>query len=649
MPGRAEEPSPASVEPASADSGHAAVAPAPEADWFAMAAAARQRPKTIAVLVQTLKRAVALVWAADRRLLLVTAALQVAGSVLLIAQLTLVKVTFDRLMDVDESEAARGAMVLAVFLLAGATAASSVIALVLSLKQRLLEGLTLRHVWLGILDVSGSVDLATFERPGFFDHLQRIRISAVARPLLVTQGLLELAGGVLGTLGVTAALLAVQPLLVPALFLAGLPLFLTARRTSYLEFDFVARQTPSHRARDYLAQVLSGREEAKEVRAFGLTGVLREDYEQNYEGYLRDLRRHLGQRQRLGVISTLSSTALTGLTVALLLGLFLTRRITLAEAGTALIAVRVLAGRVSMLFGGVGRIFESGLFLEDFHNFLSLRPTSAPDGPPGLETTSFERLSVEDVSFRYPGAHRDVLSHVSLQVDRGQVIAIVGENGSGKTTLAKLLAGLYVPTAGRICWDGVNVEALDAVAMRRHIAVIFQDFVRYQLTAQRNIGLGRPEAADDRAGVRAAAAQAGALTLIDELPRGFETILSKEYADGVDLSLGQWQRVALARAFYRDAPFVILDEPSASLDARAEHQLFESIRTLLTDRTVLVISHRFSTVRSADHIFVLRDGRIVEDGRHEDLMAAEGTYAELFNLQAAGYQDTAVPEASSAV
>jgi ATP-binding cassette subfamily B protein len=225
-----------------------------------------------------------------------------------------------------------------------------------------------------------------------------------------------------------------------------------------------------------------------------------------------------------------------------------------------------------------------------------------------------------------------------MRIGPGEVIALVGENGSGKTTLAKLLGTLFTPTQGRVLWGGEDVRILDRDEVRRQVGIIFQDFVRYQLTARENIGYGRPEAVDDVEGIAAAARQAGADAFLERLPEGYETVLGKEFTGGYDLSLGQWQRIALARAFFREARLLVLDEPTASLDARSEHELFEYVQALAQGRSVLLISHRFSTVKSADRIYVLHQGEIVEEGSHDELVAQGGRYAELFGLQAAAYR-----------
>ena len=247
------------------------------------------------------------------------------------------------------------------------------------------------------------------------------------------------------------------------------------------------------------------------------------------------------------------------------------------------------------------------------------------------------RNFIDGVSFAYPTAKESALRNVSLNIHAGEIVALVGENGSGKTTLAKLLAGLYRPTSGTITWDGIDIHGMDATELRTGIAAIFQDFVRFHLRAQDNVGLGRVDAIDDLDTIREAARQADADAFLSTLPNGYDTVLGPEFEGGSDLSIGQWQRVALARAFFRQAQFVILDEPTAALDPRAEHDLFQRIRALLAGRTVLLISHRFSSVRNADRIYVLDNGRVTESGTHEELMRREGRYAELFQLQAAAY------------
>jgi ATP-binding cassette subfamily B protein len=282
-------------------------------------------------------------------------------------------------------------------------------------------------------------------------------------------------------------------------------------------------------------------------------------------------------------------------------------------------------------------LYEATLFIRDYSSFLTLEPAVEADEGTRPAPHGFERLTVENVAFTYPESDRPAVDGVSMEIGKGEVVALVGENGSGKTTLAKMLAGLYRPESGRILWDDVDLDEVDADELRQSVAVIFQDFERYLLPARENVGLGRKERIEDFEAIIEAAARADADEFISGLPEGYETMLGREFAGGFDLSIGQWQRVALARAFFRDAPFVILDEPTASLDARAESRLFERMRELLDGRSVVLISHRFSSVRSADRIYVLHDGRVVEHGSHDQLMAEDGLYAELFTLQARAY------------
>jgi ATP-binding cassette subfamily B protein len=302
-----------------------------------------------------------------------------------------------------------------------------------------------------------------------------------------------------------------------------------------------------------------------------------------------------------------------------------------------------LGQRVAAAANSAGALSETALFIDDYLALVEIGqpapngtesdPTAAAGDPPRAL-----HVRAESVSFSYPGARGPALRDVSLEIAPGEVVALVGENGSGKTTLAKLLGGLYVPERGRVTLNGADTASSDRNELRRSVAVIFQDFIRYALPAHENIALGRHENLSDREGVRWAARVAGADEDLERLPDGYETMLGPAFEGGTDLSVGQWQRVALARALFRDAPFVILDEPTAALDARAEHDLFVRIRELLAGRSVLLISHRFPSVRMADRIHVMHAGTIVESGTHEELIARAGRYAELFGLQAATYR-----------
>jgi ATP-binding cassette subfamily B protein len=395
--------------------------------------------------------------------------------------------------------------------------------------------------------------------------------------------------------------------------------------------------TEVERRRNYLYMLLSGKDAAKELRAFGLGGFLRERFDRLYDEHLTELRKVARRRLRVSLLGNLLTTVVLGGIVAALLVLALNGRIGLAEAGTAAGAVFVLGERLMNSVFAAGMLYESSLFIEDFTSFVAMGSEVEARRSRGPAPQGFQRLQVEDVSFTYPSAATPAVADVSMEIGAGEIVALVGENGSGKTTLAKLLCRLYLPEQGRVLWDGTDTAAVHPDELRRSVAVIFQDFLHYALPAAENIGMGRHQRIGDAEAIRASALHAGADDFLAKLPHGYDTVLGPEFEGGKELSVGQWQRVALARAFIRDASFIILDEPTAALDARAEHELFESIRTLCRGRSVLLISHRFSSVRSADRIYVLDGGRVAESGSHDELMDLGGRYAELFTLQASAY------------
>jgi ATP-binding cassette subfamily B protein len=585
------------------------------------------------------RSAVKLAKDANPRLFYLSAAGQILVALLLGLQVLMGKLALEAIFDADRTDGSVGDALAPLIGLVAAGALASFVGAFQTQAQRLLGQQVRRDTLDSTLGVTTAVDLETFESPEFFDDLQRVQTNALLQPLTMSTGLMTTLGGILGALGLAIALLAIEPLVVPLLLAAALPLWLVARKTGRLEFDFNVDQTPGERLRFYLVATLIGRDEAKELRAFGLGETLRDRWEKSYEAYLGDLRTHVRRRLLLALGGTFATVVVTVGAFALLVSFVISDRMSLADAGAAVLAIRLLGTRIEYIFKGVTALFESSLFLEDLHRFLARAPAEPePSGDGAGLRRSFEELVVDDVHFRYPESEGEALRGVSLRIRAGEVVALVGENGSGKTTLAKLLSALFTPTGGRILWDGEDVRSLDRRALRRQIGVIFQDFVRYQLTARENIGFGRAEAVDDVEAIAEAARQAGADHYLEGLPEGYETMLGKEFTGGYDLSIGQWQRIALARAFFRRAQLLVLDEPTASLDARAENELFEYVQALAHGRSVLLISHRFSTVKSADRIYVLHEGEIVEEGTHDELVANGGRYAELFELQASAYR-----------
>ncbi|HEV2369925.1 MAG TPA: ABC transporter ATP-binding protein, partial [Acidimicrobiales bacterium] len=427
-----------------------------------------------------------------------------------------------------------------------------------------------------------------------------------------------------------------EPLFFAAMVVAYIPVWLATLTASKVLYHWTVEQTERDRRRLYLQAVLSRKEEAKEVRSYGLAPYLRRCYEELYDARIHDLNTMVRRRLTAGLAGSLATSTLTAAAVALLVWMVRSGHMSVAAAGAAGGGVVLLGTQLRGLTSGLGQLYQSSLFIEDFNSFV-IRPPVAPSAQLGGATAGgrLDVVRADAVSFTYPSRTEPALREVTVEVNRGEVVALVGENGSGKTTLAKLMAGLYRPDRGQVTSDGA---AIDPTAHRERCAVLFQDFVHYQLSAGENVSLGRWTRPDRQKGVAEAGQRAGAARFVHELPGGYDTFLGPEFCGGVDLSIGQWQRLALARAFYRDAPLVILDEPTASLDPRSEAQLFETVRELFTGRAVLLISHRFSSVRSADRIYVLEGGRVVEHGTHDQLMARGGKYSELYLLQAATFR-----------
>lgn len=592
--------------------------------------------------------AVRLVWAASPRMLLASVALKLVNGAGLATALIFGRDLIGGVLAADQAGDAPGigAVVPQLLTVVGILAALGVVTAAGREVREILSETTARRTKQEIIDVARRVELSAYETPAFHDRLVRAA-SGEHRPIQMVDGLVGTIGAVASIGGIVVALLAIQPWLVPLLVLAGIPLLVGVMRAGQAMFGFHMRMTTVARARSYLYRLLTEKDPAKEVRAFGLGGYLDQRHSELYERHMAELRKTTRKRFRIAVISTVGLTAALGAGMTGLLALAMSGRLDLAETATAAGALLILGERIMSTVHHAGEMYEAGLFVEDFTTFVDTAPVTHAATGTRPAPAAFARISVDQVTFTYPAADTPALRDVSLEIAAGQVIALVGENGSGKTTLAKLLSRLYLPDHGVIAWDDVDTAQMDAESLRGRIAVIFQDFARYDLTARENIGLGAVDLLHDREAVEAAARRAGADGYLTALPTGYETILSPEYEGGRDLSVGQWQRVALARAFIRDAPLIILDEPTASLDPRAEHDLFQSIRQLYSGRTVLMVSHRYNTVRDADHIYVLDHGRIIEHGNHDQLMAQRGVYAELFTLQAAAYTELPSPAGPS--
>jgi ATP-binding cassette, subfamily B, bacterial len=577
-----------------------------------------------------------LVWSAGRNTFLLTSALSLLAAIGIAVQLFVGKAVLDAVLGAS-GEVQLSELVPALAALVAVTVALDLAGAIQTEQSRVLGELVGRRAIDRVLDVSTGIDLLAFESPDFYDRLQRARAQGQFRALQTVNGLLGILRALVAGAGLVIALVALQPLLLPFVVIGYVPLWIVATLNTRDLYQFTRGMTPNERQRNYLQNVLMGRNPAKEVRAFNLAGFLRGRYDRLYDERIDELRRLARRRTGRSLLGSLAQSAVTVGTIAMLSWLYVSNRMSLAAAGAAVFGLYQLASQLRNLNFSATSLYEATLFIRDYSSFLTLEPGVEAARGTWPAPKGFERLSVEDVSFTYPESSRPAVDGVSLEIRKDEIVALVGENGSGKTTLAKMLAGLYRPETGRIRWDDLDLANVDANELRRSVAVIFQDFERYLLPARENVGLGRKERIQDFDAILDAARRADADEFLSTLPEGYETMLGREFSGGYDLSIGEWQRVALARAFFRDAPFVILDEPTASLDARAESRLFERMHELLEGRSVVLISHRFSSVRSADRIYVMHEGRIVEEGSHDALMAEEGLYAELFTLQARAY------------
>ena len=489
-----------------------------------------------------------------------------------------------------------------------------------------------------ILAKALTLDLRHFEDSEFYDKLTRARREASSRPLALVMSSFGLVQNGIALVSFGFLLAGFSPWAVAVLLLAGLPSFIAEAKFSGDAFRLFRWRSPETRMQLYLETVLAREDHAKEVKLFGLGPRLLDRYRAIFRKVFKEDRALTIRRDTWGFFLGLVSTGAFYAAYAWVAVSAVRGQITLGQMTMYVLLFRQGQAAVSASLSAIGGMYEDNLYLSTLYEYLDT-PVDAPAGNATVGPQPGTGVRFEHVSFTYPGATEPAVSDVSFELRPGSSLALVGENGSGKTTLIKLLTRLYTPSAGRITLDGLDLVEWDPATLRARIGVIFQDFARYQLKVGENIGAGDVAQFENEARWRAAAELGMAAPFIDELPGGYETQLGKWFKEGRELSGGQWQKIALSRAFMRQsADILVLDEPTAAMDARAEAQVFEQFQALAHDRMVILISHRFSTVRMAHQILVIQGGRVLERGSHDALMQLGGHYAQLFALQARGYR-----------
>ncbi len=586
-----------------------------------------------------------LVWEADRRGALLILALTAVLALLPAGIAWVGKLIVDGVVAAARSGAAadRARVLGLVGGEAGLMAVQMVAGRLLGHRRQLLRAALGNAVNERILEKALALELRHFEDSDVYDKMQNARREASSRPLSLAMQAVAIAQNAITLAALSGLLVRVSPASVLVIVAASIPAFLAEARLSGESFRIWTWRAPEGRRLNYLEWILTRDSHVKEVKLYGLGPLVLGRYRALFQKFYDEDRRVAVRRLRAGVVFGLVSLAAFYGMFALMAGRAARAEITLGDLTLYLAVFRQGQGAIQAVLGAVGGLYEDALFMSNLFDYLDLpsggeaprvEPARSPArGRPGA-------IELRGVSFRYPGKSDWALRDLSLVLAPGEKLGLVGENGAGKSTLVKLLLRLYDPTEGAITYGGVDLRDMDPADLRRRIGAVFQDFVRYQFTAAENIGLGNPDRVEDRPRIAEAARRGGAAGVVEALPAGYDTVLGGWFEAGHEISAGQWQKLAVARAFMRDdAEVLILDEPTAAIDAEGEHELFERFQALAADRSAIVISHRFSTVRMADRIAVLHGGRLEELGSHRELIARGGRYARLFQLQAQGYLD----------
>lgn len=588
------------------------------------------------------------IWQVNSRLMLSNIALRLVRSTIPLASLWIAKEILDevvRLINVPHTTPPSVSILFSpdkqhlwqlVGLELGLVIISEVVSRGISLTESLLGDLFSNHSSVEIIKHAARLDLYQFEDPQFYDKLERARRQTTGRTILMRQ-VFEQCQEIITLLFLGAGLIYFNWWLILILFLAVVPALLGEMYFNQRAYSLTLSWTPERRELDYLRFIGASDETAKEIKMFGLADFLAQRFEKISTRYYLDNRKIAIKRATIGgllsIVATVSYYGAYTFIIAQTVEGILTLGTMTFLAGS-FDRMRGLLQRIIMLFSSIA---ENALYLQDYFDFLKLEPLIKNTGKRPIPQPIKQGFSFENVSFKYLNSEKYAIRNLSFTLNAGEKLALVGENGAGKTTIVKLLAGLYEPTEGVIKLDGYDIREYDAKELGEAIGVIFQDFIRFQMTAQENIAIGKIEEVENEPRIETAAQKSLASDVVDKLPHKYAQMLGKRFANGVDLSGGQWQKIALARAYMRDAQLLILDEPTAALDARAEHEVFVRFAELTKGKAAVLISHRFSTVRMADRILYLENGTLREIGTHAELMAQGGKYAELFGLQAKGY------------
>ncbi|MBG8552381.1 ABC transporter ATP-binding protein [Hymenobacter guriensis] len=584
-----------------------------------------------------------LIWETSPGLTLANAALRLLRAALPVAMLYVAQLILDSVVQLSRLSAAERTLTPVLSLLAlefGLAILSDALGRGVALLDSLLGDLFANRSSVRLMEHAAKLDLDQFEDSTFYDKLERARRQTLSRTVLMAQ-VLSQAQDLITMLFLAVGLAAFNPWLLLLLLVAVVPAFLGESHFNERSYSLVHGWTPERRELDYLRQTGASDETAKEVKIFGLSGFLIDRFRTLSDEFYRQNKSLVIRRAGWGTFFAAVGAA----------GYYAAYLYIVKEA----VYGRVSIGQLTFLAGSFARmrgllegilsrfstVAEGALYLQDFFDFFHLQPRiRRDDSRPVLPFPRPIRqgFTFDNVGFKYRNAEKWAVRNLSFTLQAGEKLALVGENGAGKTTLVKLLSRLYDPTEGRILLDGHDLRDYDPAELRQEIGVIFQDFVRFQLSAGQNLAVGRIEQKDNQPRIEQAAAQSLADSVVRKLPEGYNQIIGRRFAKGVDLSGGEWQKIALGRAYMRDAQLLILDEPTAALDARAEYEVFQRFKDLTQGKTAVLISHRFSTVRMADRILVIENGQFVEIGSHEELLARGGRYAELFQLQAAGYR-----------